>query len=189
MHFVVTCWLDRRPETAAAAVLCLSLLFLHQFWQCCALRWRYFTELESWFKLLIFSLALASMFFMANQEVLNVIASAAVCLAWIGRVTTLLPSPHNVYRSLLCDEVVLTAELIFMIGRYPFLGGRFSIMFYSITKVSKLSYDITASMILQRIIQGAVSFIIMIIAFGFGFFVIRDFSFFMKEFILKNQNF
>ena len=175
-------------------MLCLSLLFLHQFWQCCALRWRYFTELESWFKLLIFSLALASMFFMANQEVLNVIASAAVCLAWIGRVTTLLPSPHNVYRSLLYDERLSDrrAELIFMIGRYPFLGGRFSIMFYSITKVNKLSYGNTVFIIFQRIIQGAVSFIIMIIAFGFGFFVIRDFSFFMIiffSFTLENKNF
>ena len=59
-------------------------------------------------------------------------ASAAICLAWI--------------------------EIIFMIGRYPFLGGRFSIMFYSITK---------------KIIQGIVSFIIMVIGFGFAFFVIR----------------
>lgn len=87
--------------------------------------------MESWFKLLIFSLALTAMLFMENLEVLNVVASAAICLAWI--------------------------EIIFMIGRYPFLGGRFSIMFYSITK---------------RIIQGAVSFIIMVIAFGFAFFVI-----------------
>lgn len=62
---------------------------------------------------------------------LNVVASAAICLAWI--------------------------EIIFMIGRYPFLGGRFSIMFYSITK---------------KIIQGIVSFIIMVIGFGFAFFVI-----------------
>ena len=79
-----------------------------------------------------------------------------------------------------------------MIGRYPFLGGRFSIMFYSITKVNKLSYGNTVFIIFQRIIQGAVSFIIMIIAFGFGFFVIRDFSFFMIiffSFTLENKNF
>merc|ERR1712126_63227 len=100
-------------------MISLSVLFLQQLWEFAALGRRYFFELESWFKLLIFSLALTSMFFMANLEVLNVVASAAVCLAWI--------------------------EIIFMIGRYPFLGGRFSIMFYSITK---------------RIIQGAVSFII-----------------------------
>ena len=112
-------------------VISLGFLFLHQLWEFVALGSRYFKELESWFKLLIFSLALTSMFFMEDLEVLNVIASAAICLAWI--------------------------EVIFMIGRYPFLGGRFSIMFYSITK---------------RIIQGAVSFIIMIVAFGFAFFVI-----------------
>ena len=74
------------------------------------------------------------------KDVLNVVASAAVCLAWI--------------------------EIIFMIGRYPFLGGRFSIMFYSITK---------------KIIQGIVSFIIMVIGFGFAFFVI--------SFGSKNQEF
>ena len=34
-----------------------------------------------------------------KSQVLNVVASAAVCLAWI--------------------------EVIFMIGRYPFLGGRY----------------------------------------------------------------
>ena len=117
--------------TEVFLVISLGFLFLHQVWEFIALGKRYFRELESWFKLLIFALALASMFFMKDLEVLNVIASAAICLAWI--------------------------EVIFMIGRYPFLGGRFSIMFYSITK---------------RIIQGAVSFIIMIVAFGFAFFVI-----------------
>ena len=71
------------------------------------------------------------MLFEDNLAILNVVASASICVAWI--------------------------EIIFMVGRYPFLGGRFSIMFYSITK---------------RIIQGAVSFIIIIIAFGWAFFII-----------------
>merc|ERR1719410_979243 len=112
-------------------VISLSFLFLQQLWEFIALGRRHFQELESWFKILIFSLALTSMVFMENLEVLNVVASAAICLAWI--------------------------EIIFMIGRYPFLGGRFSIMFYAITK---------------KIIQGIVSFIIMVIGFGFAFFVI-----------------
>ena len=137
LRFFSGCSSNRRfadlPLCATEVFLVLSLgfLFLHQLWEFTALGKRYFRELESWFKLLIFSLALASMFFMENLEVLNVIASAAICLAWI--------------------------EVVFMIGRFPFLGGKFSIMFYSITK---------------RIIQGAVSFIIIIFAFGFAFFVI-----------------
>ena len=131
-------------------LMAFSLLYLQQFWEYLAIGRRYFRELESWFKVCIFSLALTAMLFMENlvrklrdklnviicpgivQDVLNVVASAAICLAWI--------------------------EIIFMIGRYPFLGGRFSIMFYSITK---------------KIIQGIVSFIIMVIGFGFAFFVIR----------------
>ena len=130
-------------------IMAFSLLYLQQFWEYLAIGRRYFRELESWFKLCILSLALTAMLFMENlvrkgkvnnniicpgivQDVLNVVASAAICLAWI--------------------------EIIFMIGRYPFLGGRFSIMFYSITK---------------KIIQGIVSFIIMVIGFGFAFFVIR----------------
>ena len=71
------------------------------------------------------------MVFEEHLAILNVVAAAAICLSWI--------------------------EIIFMIGRYPFLGGQFSIMFYAITK---------------RIIQGAISFIIIIIAFGWAFFII-----------------
>ena len=48
---------------------------------------------------------------------------------------------------------------LFVSGRYPFLGGRFSIMFYTITK---------------RIAQSALAFLIMLIAFSFAFFVINS---------------
>ena len=109
----------------------IGVVFLQQVFEFIALGRRHFQELESWFKILIFSLALTAMFFEEHLEILNVLASAAICLSWI--------------------------EIIFMIGRYPFLGGKFSIMFYAITK---------------RIIQGAISFIIIIIAFGFAFFII-----------------
>ena len=96
----------------------LCILFLQQFWEFIALGRRHFLELESWFKMLIFSLVLTSMFFLGNPDVmcnafstfisiylnfllqvLNVVASAAICLAWI--------------------------EIIFMVGRYPFLGGKY----------------------------------------------------------------
>ena len=67
-----------------------------------------------------------------DLEVLKVASSIGICLAWL--------------------------ELIFMLGRYPFLGGRFSIMFYAIAK---------------KIVQSALPFFIMVIAFGLAFFIIN----------------
>ena len=61
----------------------LGLLLLHEFWVMLALRTRYFLELENWFKLIIFSLALTSIFFRKDFDVLNVVASTGICLAWI----------------------------------------------------------------------------------------------------------
>ena len=63
-----------------------------------------------------------------------------------------------------------------MVGRYPFLGGKYVLnlivwlcgsSYFSIVRFSIMFYAIT-----KKIIQGAVSFIIMVIAFGFAFFVI-----------------
>ena len=63
-----------------------------------------------------------------------------------------------------------------MVGRYPFLGGKYVLNlivclcgsnYFSIVRFSIMFYAIT-----KKIIQGAVSFIIMVIAFGFAFFVI-----------------
>ena len=133
------CYVDDHHETMDPALcsvqitLFISLLavFLQQIFEFIALGRRHFKELESWFKILILLLALTAMIFEDHLAILNVVSSAAICLSWI--------------------------EIIFMIGRYPFLGGRFSIMFYAITK---------------RIIQGAISFIIIIIAFGWAFFII-----------------
>ena len=109
----------------------ILVVFFQQIFEFIALGRRHFRELESWFKILILLLALTAMIFEEHLAILNVVSSAAICLSWI--------------------------EIIFMIGRYPFLGGQFSIMFYAITK---------------RILQGAVSFIIIIIAFGWAFFII-----------------
>ena len=48
----------------------LSLLFFQQFWEFIALGKRYFLELESWFKMLIFSLVLTTLFFLGNPDVI-----------------------------------------------------------------------------------------------------------------------
>ena len=62
----------------------------------------------------------------------QIVSALAICLAWI--------------------------QLIFLFMRYPFLGGKFSIMYYSITK---------------RIIKTAFGFLILVCAFGFAFYIIH----------------
>ena len=64
--------------------------------------------------------------------ILQIVSAVGICLAWI--------------------------ELIFLFGRYPFVGGMFSIMYYSITK---------------RIIRTALGFAILVCAFAFAFFIIH----------------
>ena len=116
-------------------ILFTAVLLLHLaegVWELMALGRRYFTELENWLKILVFSFATVSLSTEANLEVLKIFSSLGVCFSWL--------------------------ELIFMVGRCPFLGGRFSIMFYSISK---------------RIVQSALAFFIMVIAFGFAFFILN----------------
>ena len=83
-------------------------LLLVEAWQALALGREYFKELENWFELMILSLATATLSLKSQLDTLAIVASIGICLAWI--------------------------ELIFLFGRYPSLGGTFSIMYYSITK-------------------------------------------------------
>lgn len=110
----------------------IALLLLLELWQCLALGPEYFKELENWFELLILVLALTTLSLKQEMDTLQIVSSVAICLAWL--------------------------ELIFLFGRYPFLGGSFSIMYYSITK---------------RIVKTALGFLILICAFTFAFFIIH----------------
>ena len=74
----------------------IILLVIQEFWQCLALGWYYFRELESWFELLILSLAISTLCLKTELDSLQVVSAVGICLAWI--------------------------ELIFLFGRYPFLG-------------------------------------------------------------------
>ena len=80
------------------------------------------------------TLALAASTLLAKQslEPLKLLSAVGICLAWV--------------------------QLIFLLGRYPFLGGQFSIMFYTITK---------------RIASSALGFLILVSAFAFAFFIIH----------------
>ncbi len=49
-------------------------------------------------------------------------------------------------------------ELIFLMGRYPFLGGSISLMFYSIVK---------------HLFKSLSNFLVLVVGFGFGFFIMH----------------
>ena len=113
-------------------VLVITLLLLVETWQALALGWEYFKELENWFELIILSLAIATLSLKSQLDTLSIVASIGICLSWI--------------------------ELIFLFGRYPSLGGTFSIMYYSITK---------------RIVKTALGLILLVFAFAHAFFIIH----------------
>jgi len=70
--------------------------------------------------------------FKTDIENLKIFAAIGVCFAWL--------------------------EIIFLLGRYPSLGGTFSIMYYTATK---------------RVIKTALGFFVLIIAFSGAFFIIN----------------
>jgi len=113
-------------------VFSITLLLLHEAWQLLALGKQYFKELENWFELLIIAFAIATCILKKDLDSFKIVAAIGICITWI--------------------------ELIFLFGRFPFLGGMFSIMFYSITK---------------RIIKTVLGFIILIIGFTGAFFIIN----------------
>ena len=78
-------------------VVSIIVLAIQEFWQCLALGRHYFMELENWFELLILSLAISTLSLKTQLDSLQIVSAVGICLAWI--------------------------ELIFLFGRYPFLGG------------------------------------------------------------------
>ena len=78
-------------------VVSILVLAIQEFWQCMALGRQYFMELENWFELLILSLAISTLSLKTHLDSLQIVSAVGICLAWI--------------------------ELIFLFGRYPFLGG------------------------------------------------------------------
>ena len=77
-------------------VVSIVVLVVQEFWQCMALGKHYFLELENWFELLILSLAISTLCLKTELDALQIVSAVGICLAWI--------------------------ELIFLFGRYPFLG-------------------------------------------------------------------
>jgi len=126
-------WSDVSLCTVEALLLIsILILLIVEAWQIMALGKDYFLELENWFELLVLGLASCTMGLKSELDILAIVASVGICLAWI--------------------------ELIFLFGRYPSLGGSFSIMYYSITK---------------RVVKTALGLILLVFAFAFAFFIIH----------------
>merc|ERR1712013_353820 len=85
-------------------VISIVVLVIQEFWQAMALGRHYFMELENWFELLILSLAISTLALKTQLDSLQIVSAVGICLAWI--------------------------ELIFLFGRYPFLGGSFFIIHF-----------------------------------------------------------
>eukprot|EP00092_Neocalanus_flemingeri_P000315 GFUD01000337.1.p1 GENE.GFUD01000337.1~~GFUD01000337.1.p1 ORF type:complete len:560 (+),score=128.32 GFUD01000337.1:393-2072(+) len=110
-----------------------------EIYQAIKLKRQYFKELENYIEWVVLISALITMMFkeiilQSNWEaaVIRGIAAVGICAAWL--------------------------ELIFIIGRYPFRGGDFSIMFYNIIK---------------KLVRYVISMFLMIIGFAFAFMVVN----------------
>eukprot|EP00092_Neocalanus_flemingeri_P054453 GFUD01064123.1.p1 GENE.GFUD01064123.1~~GFUD01064123.1.p1 ORF type:complete len:560 (+),score=125.62 GFUD01064123.1:420-2099(+) len=110
-----------------------------EIYQAIKLKRQYFKELENYIEWVVLISALITMMFkeiilQSNWEaaVIRGIAAVGICAAWL--------------------------ELIFIIGRYPFRGGDFSIMFYNIIK---------------KLVRYVIAMFLMIIGFAFAFMVVN----------------
>jgi len=113
-------------------IISIGLLVVQEFWQAIALKKQYFKELENWFELIILSFAISTLCLKQDLDTLKIVSAVGICIVWL--------------------------ELIILFGRYPFLGGMFSIMYYTSTK---------------RVIKTALGFFVMIAGFSFAFFIIH----------------
>ncbi len=91
---------------------------------------RYLSEFENILEILVLTLAGCGLGFQYNVYILKWVSAWGICLAYL--------------------------ELIFLLGRYPVLGGSISLMFYTITR---------------HLLQTLSSFLILIVGFAFGFFI------------------
>jgi len=123
------------------AFFVVFFLFLSamEVYQAFKLKRQYFRELENYIEWVVLISALITMIFKeiilqntVGAAVIRGIAALGICAAWL--------------------------ELIFLVGRYPFRGGDFSIMFYNIIK---------------KLARYVIAMFLMIIGFAFAFMVVN----------------
>merc|ERR1712038_1499616 len=111
----------------------LILLFTQELAQVVAIGGRhYFSELENWIELAVITLGSLSLGTQHLEDTVKWISAFGIVLAHI--------------------------EMIFLLGRYPPLGGRISIMFYNITR---------------HLLKSISNLIILTFGFAFGFFIMH----------------
>ena len=115
-------------------LLMVGLLLVQEGIQCFALGIkRYILEWENLLELLAIFLATAGLFLQHDMQVLMWVSAPGICFAYL--------------------------EFIFLMGRYPFIGGSISLMFYSI---------------LSHLFRSLINFVVLVVGFGFGFFIISN---------------
>ena len=93
---------------------------------------RYFSEFENWLEWTVYILATLGMIFQRNYGFLKWVSAFGVPLAYL--------------------------EFIFLLGRYPMLGGSISLIYYTITR---------------HLLKTLLSLLVLIFGFAFGFFIIH----------------
>lgn len=120
-------------------LLMISALVLFEFWQMFYLNIQYFRELENYIELAMLVSAWLAIGYkedllLPTEEaaVVRGFVALGICMGWL--------------------------ELIFIIGRYPFRGGSFSVMFYNI---------------IRKIFRYVISMFIMVAGHAFGFMILN----------------
>lgn len=111
--------------------LSIILLLTQEVLQCFALGGRqYFRELENSLELTVLILATIGLGVQSNMGALKWVSAFGITLGYL--------------------------QLIFLMGRYPFLGGSISLMFYSI---------------IRRLARSLSNFLVLVVGYSFGFFI------------------
>eukprot|EP00095_Tigriopus_kingsejongensis_P006662 maker-scaffold363_size195477-snap-gene-0.50 protein:Tk06662 transcript:maker-scaffold363_size195477-snap-gene-0.50-mRNA-1 annotation:"transient receptor potential channel pyrexia-like" len=112
-------------------IVTIFLLLAQEIMQFYALGWRqYLRELENILEVTVLILALIGLGVQSNMGALKWVSAFGITLGYL--------------------------QLIFLMGRYPFLGGSISLMFYSI---------------IRRLARSLTNFLVLVIGFAFGFFI------------------
>lgn len=113
--------------------ICIIVLTLQELFQLAALGVKqYVGEFENLIEITVLALAISSLAVQQDMYTLKWVSAFGICLAYL--------------------------ELIFLLGRYPLLGGTISLMFYNI---------------LQHLGKTLSNFLILVIGFSFGFFIMH----------------
>ena len=126
----------------------------------------YLTNFENMIELTVISLAAVCLSTQEFEEVEKWFSAFGIVLAYLGISKTLLLGHviqltqiilnfgfHEIY---MCFN--FPTELVFLLGRYPPLGGRISIMFYNITR---------------HLTKSLINLFVLVIGFAYGFFIMH----------------